>query len=272
MKCEPMLARSIEIDSCLAYVEDPSWWMEQKLDGQRLLLRISDGVVHAYSRNGEPTTVDPTIHAAFAPVNGEWHLDGEWFDGRYCLFDLPGALVGRKNLITPDNPFEERRSALESVYNAAWAENPHLHLISTARTLDEKRALLETCVANGAEGVMLKATSGKYRPGKRSTHMLKAKFTKTADCVILQVRREGKLSSAVGLFDNGTLVDVGSIKMTDRDLDRTKPGDVVEVRYLYATKDQRLYQPVFLKFRNDKHPTECTIDQLQYTNKQVFVP
>jgi ATP-dependent DNA ligase len=116
---------------------------------------------------------------------------------------------------------------------------------------------------------MIKSVSGGYHPGERTTDSLKAKFTETADCIVLEPRREGKLSTSVGLFHDGELIDIGSVKMRDEDLDKIKPGDVIEVRYLYATLDYRLYQPVWHGFRDDKSPDECTTEQLKFVNKEV---
>jgi hypothetical protein len=41
------------------------------------------------------------------------------------------------------------------------------------------------------------------------------------------------------------------------------------VRYLYASDDRRLYQPVLLRIRDDKYPTDCQLDQLVFTNRSV---
>jgi ATP-dependent DNA ligase len=44
---------------------------------------------------------------------------------------------------------------------------------------------------------------------------------------------------------------------------------VAEVEYLYATEDDQLFQPVFLRLRDDKEPDECTLDQLVRTSRDV---
>jgi ATP-dependent DNA ligase len=44
---------------------------------------------------------------------------------------------------------------------------------------------------------------------------------------------------------------------------------VAEVKYLYATEDDQLYQPVFVRLRDDKDPDECLRTQLTRTNREV---
>ena len=172
-------------------------------------------------------------------------------------------------IVNAATAYEDRREALEAVFGALEADERIFRLIDVARTCDEKRALLEWCKANDSEGIMVKARSGKYHPGRRTAAMMKAKFTESVDCILGEVRREGKLSSSLYVLLDGTLTEIGSVKMTERDLKQAKMGDVVEIRYLYVGAGNRLYQPSFLGFRHDKDPSECTADQLKLVNKEV---
>lgn len=277
MKYEPMLAkaRSISLKALATYPANEAWFAEQKLDGKRLLLQIEDGQVVVYNRKGE--RIDPTPHKKaieqFAGFAGSWCFDGEWIDSTLWVFDMPVALA----IVSETTPYEERRRALEAVYQQAWGDdNPQIKLLDVARTEQEKIDLIAWCATNHAEGVMLKARAGPYLPGERSHGMLKAKYTETADCIILEPRRQGKLSSSLTLYHNGELIigtpddpGIGSCKMTEEQLEQAKPGDVAEIKYLYTTEGLRLYQPSFLRFRDDKNPEECTTAQLKLTDKTV---
>ena len=44
---------------------------------------------------------------------------------------------------------------------------------------------------------------------------------------------------------------------------------VAEVRYLYATDDLNLFQPVFVRARTDKLGRDGTLEQLKQTNREV---
>jgi len=41
------------------------------------------------------------------------------------------------------------------------------------------------------------------------------------------------------------------------------------VKYLYATADDQLYQPVFVRVRDDKEPEACLGTQLKHTDRTV---
>ena len=44
---------------------------------------------------------------------------------------------------------------------------------------------------------------------------------------------------------------------------------VAAIRYLYATKDSILFQPVFVRLRADKSADDCVLSQLVYTDRAV---
>lgn len=269
---DPMLARTLNPKDLNAYIKDDAWCVQQKLDGIRILITVQDGQVTGSSRSGRKVELPDEAKAPFEGLAGLWRFDGEFVgtgeDGQLWLFDMPNA----EGVIDPNDPYDERYAALKAVFvHLGLDENPDIHLTHLASTPDEKLALLEWCKDNNAEGVMFKRLDGKYLSGVRSPDTLKAKFTETVDCVILEVGREGKESVSVGAFHNGTLTDIGSVKMTaSQGLRKACVGDVIEVRYLYVqSENMRLYQPVFLKFRPDRTPESCTTDQLKYTNKTV---
>jgi len=78
--------------------------------------------------------------------------------------------------------------------------------------------------------------------------------------------RSRDLSEGLGRVFAGTTN--ASRKLLDAALGR---GDkvVCEVRYLYATDDHQLFQPVFVGIRDDKAAKQCLRDQLLQTNRKV---
>lgn len=268
MKFAPMLAQSAQPSEFDKYISNPRWVAEQKLDGQRLLLQVNDGEVAAANRNGEITTVNHAIREPFSTLTGTWCFDGEFLDGKFYIFDMPFAV----HLVSPDDPYDKRREGLEAVFQVAWSDEPRLALLAVHRTKAEKQAIFDWCMEQGAEGIMFKDRRGRYVPGKRAVAFQKAKFTDTADCVIMEISPDGKSSCVVGLFRDGEDLptEVGSVKMTAKNLAAVSLGDVIEVKYLYFTKDERLYQARFQQFRPDKNPFDCLLDgNLRRVNKTV---
>jgi bifunctional non-homologous end joining protein LigD len=269
---KPMLARrqTLQRHEFELYLSDDNWVAQQKLDGDRVLIRVDGGRVQALNREGRPRTnpVPRKVLDQFQPFTnlpGPWCFDGELMtSGEFWIFDLPEA-AGK---ITAEDPFTFRYAVLERfVASGNWPTSPCVRLLPTHRG-DAKRQLLSELEQRDAEGLIFRHVEGRYRPGKRSDLVLKAKFTSTADVIVHEVRPEGRNNCTYRLFDDGVLVPAGSCSLEGRP--DVHPGDVIEVRYLYASEDRLLYQPVMVRVRDDKSPSECTVDQLQFTNRSVI--
>jgi hypothetical protein len=261
---KPMLCSSVDLSAVDELIESTDWYGQQKLDGDRLLIHVKDGEVRALNREGEirRNMVPAKVLREFA-FDGEWYFDGELMDdGTLWLFDLPFA----NGHVTGEHPLSFRVEVLERLF-ASWQPSPCIRLLTTVRHASAKRELF--CHLRHAlfEGMVFKRADGLYRSGKRSQSMLKAKFTSTVDAVVTAVRPEGRENCLLGLFDNGTMVPIGSVSLVGRPA--VSPGDVVEVRYLYAGTNRSLVQPVMLRRRHDKSAAECTVDQLVFTDRSV---
>lgn len=271
MKILPALATPVHNDAeALQLLEKDGWYAQQKLDGVRLLVHIEDGKPFGINRKGDVTLIHPDIEKAFQFFTGTWVFDGEVVGATYWVFDLLVAL----DHITPEHPLSFRREVLEQLW-------PRLNLPATVQlvpnetTTVQKLELAKRLRQRNAEGLILKKADAPYQQGKRSRDQLKWKFTETIDCFILETWREGKESIAVGVIDQDTseIVNIGSVKMTAINLGDAERGDVVEIRYLYAQDPSapRLYQPVFVRKRDDKAMKECLLNQLKFTSKEVIL-
>ena len=75
--------------------------------------------------------------------------------------------------------------------------------------------------------------------------------------------------------DNGKRQEVGKVfsgttSKLRKTFDAMLSGSetpVAEIRYLYATKDSILFQPVFVRLRTDKSADDCVLSQLVYTDR-----
>jgi ATP-dependent DNA ligase len=260
----PMLATSVPLDGIEPLVTNDEMVAQQKVDGDRLMVVVGDGRVKLLNRNGDQRS-NPTpakVVRQFEKLPGTWCFDGELLDELW-LFDLPVAA----DVVDPSMPYEFRLSVLERFFTS-WRPDPVVRLLPTARTEWAKRSLIDQVLSSRHEGVVFRDLGAPYASGKRSRRMLKTKIVKTVDCVVTGVRVEGRNNCHVSLFEQGHLVEVGSCAMLGKP--PVSVGDVVEVKYLYADTARRLVQAAFLQVRHDKAPTECTIDQLVYTNRSVI--
>lgn len=267
---EAMLATNANPNRLSSLCNDDAYWADQKLDGHRCLMHVQDGRVIPVSRSGLELPVHPPIlkeFAAFKASNERWVFDGEYIDHKFYIFDLVEA--GRH--VSPRVVYEDRRDVLEHFYGA-WSPGDTVHLIPNWRTPQEKLDLSQRVKAQGGEGMMFKRRDAAYTPGMRSEALLKIKYRHDVDCIVIDTGLNGKSNMSLGLLDaNNTLVEVAECTALAGDGPRIKPGMVVKVIYLYATKDNRLYQPTKPTIRTDKKLKDCTLDQLQYADKSVIL-
>jgi bifunctional non-homologous end joining protein LigD len=82
----------------------------------------------------------------------------------------------------------------------------------------------------------------------------------------------------MAVWDGDVLLDVGKV-FAGTTNDSRKQLDallgagqrpVAEVRYLYATAELQLYQPVFVRLRDDKPGEACVRSQLVDTDRKVW--
>lgn len=268
---KPQLANTINPKTLPKYVNDDLYGWEQKLDGERRAVVVDEGVVSVWGRDGQLSRLSPELVKVFSLITtGRWVFDGELVGPDLWIFDLLRAesLLDEPNL----TPFWKRREQLEAVMPLLMKHAPTLKLLPHYKTPADKAAMGVRCIGANVEGIMIKNLNGTYVEGKRSSAVLKCKFVQTVDVVVTEVGRQGKRSIAIGLYDNGTLVDVGSCTVQPRHLLELKVGDVVELKYLYVNDpaNPKLYQPRFLKRRDDKGACEATVDQLKFTDKTVL--
>lgn len=263
---QPALADSADDQTAIRHLSSDEWRCEQKVDGVRLLVHVHQGKVVGINRKGVITLMPPEVANAFVWFDGEWVFDGELVKNTYWVFDMPRAL----DLVTPSVPYGDRRSLLEQVWDGF--EMPAC--VSLLPSLQDSVSKIKATSAlreAGGEGVMLKRTAAPYSPGRRTKDVLKYKFVKDVDCIVMQLGLEGKQNFSVGLVDEetGEIIEVATVSALTGDGPRVEIGNVVTVRYLYASDDRRLVQPTLPRLRDDKSPGECVMGQLKFTTKEV---
>ena len=216
---KPMLAQTAE-SAAEALARVGAAAVEWKLDGARLQVHRRGDAVRAFTRNLADITdrVPEVVEAVLALPVDAVVLDGEAIalrcDGRPEPFQVTMSRFGSKTLdmrvlLSPfffdclhldgedllDRPLTERRASLV-------ARVPESMRPATLETTDAEEAerFLESAIAYGHEGVMVKALAAPYEAGRRGAGWLKVKPVHTLDLVILAAewghgRRQGRLSN-----------------------------------------------------------------------------
>jgi bifunctional non-homologous end joining protein LigD len=198
------------------------------------------------------------------------------------LFDLIAALGHDLRGL----PLTRRKQALRRVLPAVGALKFLDHFETDGEVLYERIARM------GLEGIVAKKADSPYR-SRRSAEWLKIRADRVDDFVVVGFSRPKGARSGFGAlhlaqyvddklvymgragsgFTDAMLKDVGSVLESHivkkplatgpmpkgKDETWTEPLLVAEVRFKERTAEGLLRQPVFVRFRDDKTPAECTL-------------
>ncbi len=212
----------------------------------------------------------------------------------YYIFDI--LYLEGKSLQNLD--FLQRRSILSKVINKN-------NRIQISDFFEERgKEIFDTVKSMNLEGVVAKYKPSKYLQGTRSREWLKIKTIKTQDCVVIgYTKGEGNRETYFGSlllavhydnklrfvghtgsgFDFSQLNEVYNklqqmkiekcpvdyIPYTNRDPVWIEPKLVAEVKFSDWTQEKIMRAPIFLRFREDKKPEECTVEEEKSTEELV---
>lgn len=268
------LLNGIEEDALGKMIADDEMIAQQKLDGVRVLVHVHDEIF-ATNRSGQVTAAGRDLLESFEHLPRGTVVDGEIVpheDGpTYWLFDV--LSIGDDDITS--RGYEHRWQRLFEEIEPGLS-GP-VSVLPMAKGKKSKLALYESLKGAQAEGIVFKHKNAPYVPGRPSSggSQLKHKFIKSADVVIVEnagnayrmVVHDGKKQLDVGKVFAGTTNE--SRKELDARLARGETP-VAEVKYLYATDDEQLFQPVFVRLRDDKDAKLCVRSQLAKTNRGVL--
>ncbi|MBS1722547.1 MAG: DNA ligase [Armatimonadetes bacterium] len=241
----PMLLNPISEDEAQRYIDDPQWYMQEKLDGKRIMARVENGVVTASNRKGLSVGIPAEVEGGLKAF-GDCVVDGELVGAKYILFDMLEQ-AGRD---LRDERYAYRFDLL--LETVAMYKPVAVETVASAFGRIFKEALFPTL--RHKEGVVFKRADSKYVPGRPASggSQLKCKFWSSVTAVVMKVN--DKRSVALGLFEAGngetSLVGVGNVTIP-ANYDVPQYGDLVEIKYLYAYPGGSLYQPQYLGKRDD---------------------
>lgn len=238
-------------------LHDRDHWIQEKMDGRRLLLRKEGGLITGINRLGLSVSIPKTIADSATAYPHDFIIDGEAVGNTLHVFDLLficGEDMRTRALATR---YFRLRDMLEAF------EHPHIQIVSSY-CFPEKREWFQRFREAGKEGVVFKHVDAPYTSGRPNAGgpQLKHKFHETASFIV--ARLNDKRSVSVVLWENGKTHPAGNVTIPPNH-DIPAPGEIIECRYLYAFKGSgSIYQPVYLGCRDDINQEECTTSQLKY--------
>ena len=252
------LLNPVEEDQLDRLIADPAWWMQEKLDGRRLLIDKRGDRITGVNRLGLAVALPASLAADAASCDLDMILDGEAIGDTLHVFDV--QLIGDDEI--GGLRYTERHLRLMNLLGSF--QHPSIRFVHAAHSADEKREWFDRFKQHGSEGVVFKHTDAPYiagRPASGGTQ-LKYKFCETASFLVGKVN--ARRSVALVLFDGEASKPAGNVTIPPNH-DIPQAGQVVECRYLYAFRESgSIYQPVYLGVRDDMAAAECTTTQLKY--------
>ena len=265
------LLTPIDDDELARFLADDTMIAQQKIDGMRVLATVGEPVI-VTNRDGQATKVDLRKFAGLSYLPEGTILDGELLDDGYWIFDLLqlGATDVRKQ------GYLARWGVLDNEVEPALTGDARVVPIASGKKAKQK--LHDKLRSAGAEGLVFKHRDAPYSSGRPSSGgpQRKHKFVKSCDVVVLENAGNAYL---MAVYDGKSLFEVGKVfagttnasrKLLDGALGRGE-RPICEVKYLYATDDHQLYQPVFVRTRDDKPAKQCIRAQLLTTCRKVVV-
>jgi len=247
------LLNPINAEEAPVFMEEDTWWAQEKKDGRRMLIWKKEDVT-AINRKGFSIGAPEPILAAVQHIQATFLIDGEAIGEKLFVFDL----LEWNDEDIRNETYQERLEILEKI-----SFGQAIQVVKTAKTTEEKQALYQDLKSTNSEGIVFKEHSALYTAGRPNSGgtQRKFKFYDTASVVVSKVN--DKRSVAMMVFDGDKKVEVGNVTIAVNQ-EIPPAGSIIEVRYLYAYKGGSLYQPTFLNLRTDLEKKECIIQQLKY--------
>jgi bifunctional non-homologous end joining protein LigD len=265
------------------------------IEGLKLVVKCSesavvDGEIVVLNKEGYP---DFGSHKERMSVNSIRDINklSKDFPATYYLFDI--LYLDGEDL--QNQSYIDRRKILDEVIHQPDDGNSSKKRIRISEYIEEQGIdVFDRVKKLGLEGIIAKNKFSKYFLGSRSRDWLKIKNTKTQDCVVIgyttgEGNREKYFGSLIlAVYDEGRLrfaghtgsgfntIQLGRVYNTIKSMriDKSpiaqipytngkptwiKPQLVAEIKFDDWTSDKILRAPIFLRFREDKSPQECTV-------------
>jgi bifunctional non-homologous end joining protein LigD len=258
----PQLLNPIDEQEVKRLLKDPSFAMQEKFDGRRVLVRKAGAEIHGINRKGLLIGLPETVFQSVTVIPSDFVLDGECIGDLLYAFDVLEC-DGQDNRSLP---YRRRLVQLSHLLNRS--DITHIRFAQIATDPANKERLFRHLQAERKEGVVFKRLDAPYTPGRpnRGGPQLKHKFYATCSAVVANLN--DKRSVELRLINGKGWIPCGNVTIPPN-FNVPAVGDVVECRYLYALRESNaLYQPVYLGPRQDVEQHECVLSQLKYKGQE----
>ena len=156
----PQLLNPIDEQEVKRLLKDPSWALQEKYDGRRVLVRKAGAEIHGINRKGLLIGLPSPIVVGAHKITSDFILDGECVGDVLYAFDL--LEWNGEDLRT--KPYQRRFVKLSTLLNRP--DITHIEFVETATFAANKVRLFGDLQAERKEGVVFKRLDAPYTPGR----------------------------------------------------------------------------------------------------------
>ena len=258
----PQLLTEISEDEAEKYITDDAYCAQEKLDGRNKALRCVNGEVTSANKKGQPVPTPAAVEVE-AKIKPDFIAFAEHIGDVYHVHNL----TRYKGEDISKEPYTHRLA--KAIMLFPYTETA-IRVVETAGTTGEKRKMFNRLKKENREGIVFKLKDAPHEVGY-SEAQRKCKFWASLTAVVFKINQQSSI--AIVLYDpkKKLWVDASNVTVLKRGLLETiKPGDRVEIKYLYALKSSGvLYQPSPCMTgdtfkRDDVDEMECRTSQLKF--------
>ena len=255
-----------DVDNCL---NSDDWYAQPKLDGVRFLLKKQGPHIVGYNRKGiqiaAPIEIVLSVQTSDAYYEGgcaNFLVDGELIGNVYYVFDI--LEYNDKDIRSMS--VENRMDTLRDFFPDIESEN--LQFVDIVKGTKNKKNLYDQLQQNNKEGIVFKNRLATYVAGRPNSGglYLKNKFYSTASCFVSEINAKRSIKLSVLDENSKYWINVGNCTIPVNH-DIPSPGDIVEIKYLYAYKNGSLYQPIYLGVRSDLDQNDAIYKQIKFKSE-----
>ncbi|MDX2507044.1 MAG: WGR domain-containing protein [Gammaproteobacteria bacterium] len=258
------LLNPIDETTAMSLCLNDDYCAQSKHDGERRLIERTDDTVQGINRKGLYVALSSVLASSAKRLSSkDYIIDGEGMGDVLVAFDM---LRYDGNDIR-HLPYSERFELLKEMVSLSKYDS--IRITRTAYTIEDKNQLFIHLETANHEGIVFKRLDSVWSAGRPNSggDALKYKFYEECSVIVDKIN-DGKRSVSFYVNDGSTKVSIGNVTIPPNK-DIPLPGEIIEVKYLYFFEGGSLYQPIYLKPRNDLHFFDCSITQLKYKNEAI---
>lgn len=240
------------------YIDNDEYFMQEKYDGQRRLIKIENGVVTSINKKGLEVLSPQEVIDPILALKCDIIVDGELIGDKYYIFDI--LYLNDKDLKAEDA--QNRYAILKSTGLPG--------IVPAYFTKKDKQEAYDFLILkeNKKEGVVFKKNKSAYVGGRPNSggNQLKNKFYATDTFEVISHNETKRSVNVVSYTESGDIYDMGKITIPE-----TTPlpdvGMFVEIRYLYCHVGGKLFQTTYLGVREDQDRTDCHMREIKFKSQ-----